>query len=115
MTLLPYLVAGWVFLVGLYGIVTSRNLVHTIVCLSVTESGTFLFLVALAHRAGRGAPVFTATGNAPPAADPVLHALALVDVVVGAAITALLLAVAVEVHKRTGTLDPDRLHSTEDE
>ena len=32
---LPYAVAAWLLLVGLYGIVTSRNLVHAIICLSV--------------------------------------------------------------------------------
>src|SRR6476646_1261172 len=36
-TLLPYLVAVWLFVIGLYGIVTSRNLIHLIVCLSVSQ------------------------------------------------------------------------------
>ena len=44
-----------------------------------------------------------------PAVDAVMQALALTDVVVGAAVTALLLALAVQVHKRAGTLDPDAL------
>ena len=34
MSYLPYLVAAWLFLVGLYGIVTSRNLVHAVTCRS---------------------------------------------------------------------------------
>lgn len=113
MNALPYLVFAWLFLVGLYGMVTSRNLIHMIVCLSVVESATFLFLVLLAYRAGAGAPIVDATGPPQPAADPVLHALTLVDIVVGAAVMALLLAVAVDIHKRTGTLDPDRLSSRE--
>jgi multicomponent Na+:H+ antiporter subunit C len=44
-----------------------------------------------------------------PAVDPVVQALALTDVVVGATVSALLLALAVQVHKRSHTLDPDRL------
>ena len=43
-----------------------------------------------------------------------MQALALTDVVVGAAVTALLLALAVQVHKRAGTLDPDALRATRD-
>jgi multicomponent Na+:H+ antiporter subunit C len=39
----------------------------------------------------------------------VVQALSLTDVVVGATVSALLLAIAVQVHKRTGTLDPDDL------
>ena len=33
MSVLPYVVAAWVVLVGLYGIVTSRNLLHLVICL----------------------------------------------------------------------------------
>jgi multicomponent Na+:H+ antiporter subunit C len=43
-----------------------------------------------------------------------MQALALTDVVVGAAVTALLLALVVQVHKRAGTLDPDELRATRD-
>jgi multicomponent Na+:H+ antiporter subunit C len=44
-----------------------------------------------------------------PAVDPVVQALVLTDIVVGATVTALLLALALQVHKRKGTLDPQRL------
>ena len=40
MSFLPYAVAAWLFVIGLYGIVTSRNLVHLVVCLSVVQSST---------------------------------------------------------------------------
>ena len=39
----------------------------------------------------------------------VVQALALTDVVVEAAVTALLLALAIQAHKRFGTLDPQEL------
>lgn len=41
--------------------------------------------------------------------DPVVQALALTDVVVGATVIALLLALVVQVAKRHGTFDPDEL------
>jgi multisubunit Na+/H+ antiporter MnhC subunit len=46
----PFAVAAWVFLVGLYGIVTSRNLIHMIICLSVTQSSTYVLLLAVTQR-----------------------------------------------------------------
>jgi len=46
-----------------------------------------------------------------PAVDPVVQALALTDVVVEAAVTALLLSFAIQAHKRFGTLDPAELAS----
>jgi multicomponent Na+:H+ antiporter subunit C len=35
MSVFPYLVAVWLFVVGLYGIATSKNLIQAIVCLTV--------------------------------------------------------------------------------
>lgn len=44
-----------------------------------------------------------------PVVDPVVQALALTDVVVGATVTALLLALVIQTAKRHGTVDPDEL------
>jgi len=60
---------------------------------------------------GAVAPYFYDIGVHTPAVDPVVQALALTDVVVEAAVTALLLAFAVQAHKRFGTLDPQELVS----
>jgi multicomponent Na+:H+ antiporter subunit C len=48
-----------------------------------------------------------------PVVDPVVQALTLTDIVVGATVTALLLAIAVQIAKRHGTVDPDELVSLE--
>jgi multicomponent Na+:H+ antiporter subunit C len=109
MGLLPYLVAGWLFLVGVYGIVTSRNLIHTVVSLSVVQSSTYVLLLSVGFRAGATAPVFTDIAPGTAVVDPLVQALALTDVVVGATVSALLLALVVQSHKRSGTLDPDEL------
>jgi multicomponent Na+:H+ antiporter subunit C len=106
---LPYAVAIWLFVIGLYGVVTSRNLIHQIVSLSVVQASTYVFLLAVGFRTGGAAPVFADIPVSRPAVDPIVQALSLTDVVVGATVTALLLAVAVQVHKRTGTLDPEGL------
>ena len=45
------------------------------------------------------------------AVDPIVQALTLTDVVVGATVTAMLLAIAVQAHKRYGSLDPDKLRA----
>ncbi|EME97964.1 NADH-quinone oxidoreductase subunit K [Streptomyces mobaraensis NBRC 13819 = DSM 40847] len=110
MSVLPYLVAGWIFLVGVYGMATSRDLVHAVGCLSVTQSSTYVLLLAVGYRKGGTAPVFSdiAPGSRP-VVDPVVQALALTDVVVGATVTALLLALVVQIAKRHGTTDPDAL------
>jgi len=108
-TALPYDVAPWLFVAGLYGVVTSRNLIHQIICLSVVQSSTYVLLLAIGFRTGGAAPVFADISTRRPAVDPVVQALCLTDVVVGATVSALLLAIAVQVHKHTGTLDPENL------
>ena len=109
MSFLPYLVAGWIVVVGLYGVVTSRNLIHLVTCLSVLQSASYLVLLAIGYRKDAVAPIFDTVPVGTPAVDPVVQALTLTDVVVGVTVTALLLALAVQAHKRYGTLDPEEL------
>jgi multicomponent Na+:H+ antiporter subunit C len=104
-----YGVAGWLLLIGLYGIVSSRNLIHLVVCLSVCQSATYVLLIAVGYRTGQGAPIFFDVPGRTPAVDPVVQALTLTDIVVGATVSALLLALAVQVYKHRGSLDPDEL------
>lgn len=107
--LLPWGVAAWLLAIGLYGMVTSRNYVHLIGCLSVVQSATYVLLLAVGYRTGAGPPIFFTHPPGTPAVDPVVQALVLTDIVIGATVTALLLALALQLHKRRGTLDPEEL------
>ncbi len=107
--LAPWAVAVWLFSVGLYGIVTSRHYVHLIGCLSVVQASTYVLLLAAGYRNGAGPPIFYTHPPGTPAVDPVVQALVLTDIVIGATVTALLLALALQLHKRRGTLDPEAL------
>ncbi|MFD8595330.1 sodium:proton antiporter [Kitasatospora sp. NPDC059646] len=109
MGVMAYLAAGWILLVGCYGLVTSRNLIHAVGCLAVCQSSTYVLLLAVGYRSGATAPVFSDLPTDAPVVDPVVQALALTDVVVGATVTALLLALVIQLRKRHGTVDPQRL------
>ncbi len=109
MTFLPYAVTVCLFLVGLYGIVTSRHTVHMIMCLVVIQSSTYVLLGSIGFRQGGVAPVFLDVAPGTWAVDPVVQALMLTDVVVEATVMALLLALAVQAHKLTGSVDPEEL------
>ncbi|HWG74130.1 MAG TPA: cation:proton antiporter subunit C [Acidimicrobiales bacterium] len=109
MHVFPFVVVAWIILVGLYGIVTSRHLVHLIVCLAVVQSATYVLLLGVGYVSRGAAPYFSDIALHSRAVDPVVQALTLTDVVVEAAVSALLLAIAVQTHKRFGTLDPDEL------
>ena len=109
MNILPWGVAAWLFAIGLYGIVTSRDYIHLIGCMSVVQSSTYVLLLAAGFRWGAVPPVFHDQPPGTPAVDPVVQALVLTDIVVGTATTALLLALALQLHRRRGTLDPEKL------
>jgi len=109
MEIVPFLVAGWVFLVGLYGLVTSRNLIHAVICLTVVQSSTYVLLIAVGFTSYATAPIFADQAAGTSAVDPVVQALSLTDIVVEATVSALLLAMAVQADKRFGTIDPEQL------
>ncbi|HZU72904.1 MAG TPA: cation:proton antiporter subunit C [Acidimicrobiales bacterium] len=109
-----FFVAGWLLLIGCLGIVRSRNLVHAVAALSVCQSGTYVLLLAVGFQWKAVAPVFGNTlPTNTPVVDPVVQAMTLTDVVVGATVTALLLAMAVQIAKRQRTVDPDELSALE--
>lgn len=109
MSVLPYLVAVWLLLVGLYGVITSRHLVHLVICLSVAQASTYVLLLAVGYRSGGRAPIFADIEPGTQVVDPVVQALTLTDVVVQATVTAVLLALAGRAERRFRTADPDRL------
>jgi multicomponent Na+:H+ antiporter subunit C len=106
----PFVIAAWLFLWGLYGIVTSRHLVHLTMCLAILQTSTYLLLVGVGYRAGGIAPILVPGTHAhETVVDPVVHALMLTDVVVEATVMALVLALAVQVHEKLGTADPSEM------
>ncbi|HZT28179.1 MAG TPA: cation:proton antiporter subunit C [Pseudolabrys sp.] len=114
MSIFPYFVSAWLFLIGLYGVVTSRNYVHLIGCLTVVQAATYVLLLAVGYKTGAGAPIFADHPPGTPAVDPVVQALVLTDIVVGAAVTALLLSLVLQLQKHRGTIDPNDLQPTRD-
>ena len=113
MTMAPYLLAAWLFLVGLYGVVTSRNFVQLVMCLSVVQSSTYVLILQVGYKLHATAPIFKGIPPDARAVDPVVQSLVLTDVVVGVVVTALILSLALQIHKRTGALNPDDLHVME--
>ena len=109
MSVLTAIVAAWVFGIGVYGAIVSRNLIHLAICLSVAQSSTYILLLTVGYRHGAGVPIFKGVPLGSPAVDPVVQALTLTDVVVGVTVTALILALALDIHRESGSVDPDEI------
>jgi multicomponent Na+:H+ antiporter subunit C len=106
---LPYAVAAWICVVGLYGIATSRNLIHLALCLTVTQSSTYVLLLAIGYVQGGGPPIFKGIKLGTTAVDPVVQSLVLTDVVVSVTVIALILALALDMHDHLETVDPGEI------
>ncbi|HEX4107614.1 MAG TPA: cation:proton antiporter subunit C [Solirubrobacteraceae bacterium] len=114
MSFYPYAVAAWLFVVGLWGIVASENLVRTVLCLTVVQSATYVLLLAVGYRHGGAAPIVADIPVHSRLVDPTVQVLVLTDVVIEATVSALLLALVVQGHKRFGSVDPQQLRALHD-
>jgi multicomponent Na+:H+ antiporter subunit C len=108
---IPYFVAAWLFFCGLYGLVTSRHLVHSVISLAVLQSSTYMLLLGIGYRVGGEAPVFVGIAPGHSTVDPIVQALMLTDIVVEAVVVALLLAMVVKAHEKSGSVSPADLRA----
>jgi multicomponent Na+:H+ antiporter subunit C len=106
MSVLPYLLCAFVFGCGLFGIVTSRNVIHIVVCVSVCQSATYILLLAIGYKKHGTAPVYADIPSSRIVTDPVVQSLTLTDIVVAVAVSAVLLAFALKAYEHHGSLDP---------
>jgi multicomponent Na+:H+ antiporter subunit C len=114
MSFFPYAVAAWLFVIGLWGVVRSRHLVRTVLSLTVVQSSTYVLLLAVGYRGGAKAPIVADIPVHSRVVDPVVQVLVLTDIVIEATVTALLLALVVQAHKRFGSVDPSDLRALRD-
>src|SRR5919108_3145041 len=113
MSFLPYVVATWLFIVGMWGVVSSRNLVRTVLSLTVVQSSTYLVLLGVGYRTAK-APIVYDQPTVTKLVDPTVQVLVLTDIVIEATVTALLLALVVQAHKRFASVNPDDLRPLRD-
>ncbi|MCC7449492.1 MAG: NADH-quinone oxidoreductase subunit K [Anaerolineae bacterium] len=100
------------FLLGVYGVVTQRNLVRLMLNLGLMESSTYLMLIALGYRAGGTAPIFFEPKVVPGqtlAVDPIMQALALTSIVIGVVTLAMALSLIIHLARHYRTLDVRRM------
>lgn len=115
MILVNYLASAAVFCIGLLTVLTRRDLIKIVMGLSLMEASTYLLLVSMAYREGGTAPVLnnppagrsTAELVRGPVADPVLQNFCLTAIVIGVAVTAVFLTVAVRVAQHYRSTDAD--------
>ncbi|MFH1208383.1 MAG: sodium:proton antiporter [Candidatus Omnitrophota bacterium] len=100
-----YLLCLVLFCVGLYGVLRKRNLVKIIVGLGIIEYAMNLFFVLLGYRFHGRAPISAQDQTILNMVDPLPQALVLTSIVIGLAVTALIISIAVRIYEKYGTFD----------
>jgi len=93
------------FCVGLYGVLRKRNIIKIIVGLGIMEYAMNLFFVLLGYRFHGRAPIDANNQDIFNMVDPLPQALVLTSIVIGLAVTALIISIAIRIYEKYGTFD----------
>jgi len=100
-----YILCLVLFSVGLYCILRKRNLIKIIIGLIISEYAVNLFFVLLGYRMEGRAPIYSPDMEVANMVDPIPQALVLTAIVIGLAVTALVVAIAIRIYEKYGTFD----------
>jgi multicomponent Na+:H+ antiporter subunit C len=100
-------------LIGLWGILTQRNIIRMIIGFSLLNTGIHMVMVSIGYVTGGTAPIINDAVPVAEAAsrivDPVPSALVLTAIVIGLGVTAVMLSFAVRIYSTRKTLMIDEL------
>jgi multicomponent Na+:H+ antiporter subunit C len=97
--------------IGIYGLLSQKNLVKLVVSLNIAELGVNLFIVSLGYVTEGEIPILSPIVNSSSMnfVDPLPQALVLTAIVIGVAITALALSLVLKVKESYGTIELDEI------
>lgn len=109
-----YVLIAILLAIGLYGLFAKRHVVKKILGLVIVEHAINLFLISVGYREGGTPPILT-RGEDPAAfvqgaVDPLPQALVLTSIVIGLGVVMMLVALALRLYERFGTLDTTRMN-----
>lgn len=98
---------------GIIALAMKDNLIKKVIGLGLFTDGINLFLISLGWRGGGIAPILPDINfsHFSEMVDPIPQALVLTSIVIDLAVTAVALAIIVQVHKNFGTLSAKKLAS----
>ena len=93
--------------IGLYGVLSRKNMIKILISLGLMDTGVNLLLVALGYVEAANAPILNSViqSNANAFVDPIPQALVLTSIVIGTAVLALGLALVIKIYDKYSTLN----------
>ncbi len=96
-------------IIGLWGMLTQKNIIKIIIGFSIIDTGIHLIMVSIGYIKDRTAPILDNAVSKADAVvkvvDPIPSALVLTAIVIGLAVTALMLTYAIKLYEKKGSLD----------
>lgn len=103
-------VALILFAVGLFGLCSKRNILRSIIALSILQSAIILFFVSLNNSIDKMPPIGKAISENPAQySDPLPQALMITAIVIGISVTALSLTMLISLHHKYGSINWARI------
>ncbi len=99
---------GMIFLLGFAGVVAHRNIIKKIFGLTILNTAAVILFVLGGAEAGGDSPILS--DGVRFIVDPVPQALMLTAIVIGVCITALALALAFRLYRKTGSFNIDEIY-----
>jgi multicomponent Na+:H+ antiporter subunit C len=100
-------------LIGLYGVIVSRQTLKIVVSLLIMNHGVHLLLLLIGYRQDGNPPIVNPGASiaefAAGAVDPLPQAMVLTSIVIGLGVLALMVAFCVRLYERYGTFDVTRI------
>ena len=100
-----YLLCLILFSVGIYCVLVKRNLIKIIIGFIILDYAVNLFFVLIGYRSGGRSPIYHSLQTIERMVDPLPQALVLTAIVIGLAVTALMVALAIRIYDKYGTFD----------
>lgn len=100
-----YLMCLILFSIGIYCILVKRNLIKIIIGIGIAEYAVNLFFILVGYRAQGRAPILAKQQVVQNMVDPLPQVLILTNIVIGLAVTVLIVAIAIRIYEKYGTFD----------
>ncbi|MCK5052199.1 MAG: NADH-quinone oxidoreductase subunit K [Candidatus Cloacimonetes bacterium] len=106
------LILGFLLLIiGIYGMLTQKNLIKIVIGFSIVDTGTHIIIVSIGYLRGKTAPIIDSSVDIKNAVnavvDPIPSALVLTAIVIGLAVTALMLSFIIKLYQKNRSLSVD--------
>ena len=99
------------FLVGLFGVMTKRNLIKIVIGLCIMQYSVYMLLILVGYIEGATMPIIGEEVAGRAFVDPLPQAMVLTAIVIGLATTALLMAVAIRIYEKHKTFDVTKINT----